>query len=186
MLIGLNGAMGAGKNTVAQRLAVLHDGPVVEISYARKLKESVAVLFGVSLAYIEQAKNDPAARVFIYDRRGNGAEYSFRQFLQRYGTESHRDVLGQDIWLDAALPLDGDYSDALYVVTDVRFPNEKQRVEELDGLTVYVHGPNEAPAEHASEVPLQCDWHLYNTLRDDNFVALDRECRRLLEYVAEW
>jgi len=29
-----------------------------------------------------------------------------RQALQRYGTEGHRDVFGEDFWVDALLPVD--------------------------------------------------------------------------------
>ena len=59
---------------------------------------------------------------------------SIREYLQRYGTESHRDVFGTDFWVDMALPLDTDHSDRLLVVTDVRFPNEVIRVLDLGGV----------------------------------------------------
>ena len=32
---------------------------------------------------------------------------TFREFLQRYGTEAHRDVFGKDFWLEYTLPANG-------------------------------------------------------------------------------
>ena len=56
MILGLTGRMGAGKDTVFQRLEALYPR-VMQVSYARKLKESVAALFGISLEQIEQWKD---------------------------------------------------------------------------------------------------------------------------------
>ena len=188
MLIGLNGRIGAGKNTVAQRLAMLH-GNVIEVSFAAKLKESVCALLGCTLHDLEVWKNKPERCVAVgtlVDGLGfvphKDTVMTVRELLQRYGTEAHRDVFGEDFWLDAALPLhDWFYrDDILYVVTDMRFPNEAARVQGLGGVTVQVIGPDEHSGDHRSEIPLVCDYGLNNARRDDGFAALDRNLRQLL------
>lgn len=189
MIVGLNGKMGAGKNEAAKRLALLSSLPVVEVSYARRLKESAAALLGVSLHNLEVWKNNPSRCVTagtIIDGLGFVAlgetTITIRSFLQRYGTESHRDVFGDDFWLDAALPVEteGWYDDRLYVVTDMRFPNEAQRVKDLGGVTVRIVGAHTETGNHPSEQVLECDFEIDNSARDDGFAALDMALAELL------
>lgn len=189
MVIGLHGKMGAGKNECARRLALLSELSVVEVSFAWKLKQSFAALFDIPTPVLESWKNDRDVTVTI-SRETWGAtdavtSQTVRSALQRYGTEAHRDIFGADFWLDAALPYrdtprDNGYQDALYVVTDVRFPNEAQRVRELGGTVVEVVGPDTDTGSHASEQPLTPDYAIFNTRRDDGFDTLDRRLRGLL------
>lgn len=197
MIIGLHGKMGAGKNEAARRLALLSALPVVEVSFARKLKESAAALLGCTVDDLERWKNDPASRVAVlgWNTSALGPQFTtyeaqtVRSFLQRYGTEAHREVFGSDFWLDVALPFDGDtnargycdgYDDALYVVTDARFPNEGQRVRDLGGVVLGIRGPNENTGDHASEQTIECDEWIDNIARDDNYATLDLALAGLL------
>lgn len=183
MIVGLHGRIGAGKNEAAIRLALL--APVVEVSFARKLKESAAAVLGCTVADLEAWKNNPAASVVVFSgmRPLDGKGQTVRSFLQRYGTEGHRDVFGPDFWLDAALPIetDGWYDDRLYVVTDVRFPNEAARIRDLGGTVVGLLGSSLTGGSHVSEVPLECDRWIDNTIRDDDHASLDRQLRALLD-----
>jgi len=203
MVIGLTGKKQAGKNAVAKLLAVYSPLPVVEVSYAAKLKQSVAALLGCEVDDLERWKNDPSVKIQVARWPHELlACITMREFLQRYGTESHREIFGKDFWLDAALPLpelwapegapeaaeyDDAYGDALYVVTDVRFPNEAERIKELGGTVVRVVGPpevEEVTDGHASEAPLPdelVDLTLFNDRRDDEFAALDTRVRTLLK-----
>jgi hypothetical protein len=171
VIVGLHGKIGAGKNEAAKRLALISPLRVVEVSYARKLKQSVAALFGISLEDIELLKNDDEAFVWLSPALGNDVELfhqrdkrmTFRVFLQRYGTEAHRLIFGVDFWLDAALPWGGGYEDAIYAVTDVRFENEAKRVRELGGVVVGIVGPGDvtlAPMPEPTEErpPVQTPW----------------------------
>lgn len=183
MILGLSGKMGAGKNTVADRLAAYLEPRsvrVVQVSYAAKLKESAAALFGVRVADLERWKNNPAARVTISAPGGVHHQQTVRSMLQRYGTESHRDMFGSDFWLAAALPVGSDYADALYVVTDVRFENEAKRIRELGGKVARVVGPKVDTGSHPSEKPVRADFRIKNEIRDDGFAALDAQLPTIL------
>jgi hypothetical protein len=185
--------MRAGKNTVAARLALLSPIPVVEVSYAAKLKQSAAAMLGCSVDDLERWKNDPRTYLTLeHEDEAGGrrvrAQLTIRGFLQRYGTEAHRDVFGEDFWLDAALPLAGlpddqDYLSALYVVTDVRFRNEAERIDELNGFVARVIGPESETGDHPSERVLDCDLAIDNRVRDDGFAHLDAELLRLLDVI---
>lgn len=194
-IIGLHGKMGAGKNECARRLAFLSDEPVVEVSFAAKLKQSAAALLGCTVDDLERWKNEGWQRVAVGTQVEDdyfvpASQQSVRSFLQRYGTESHRDVFGPDFWLDAALPLlpyagaHNPYAHALHVVTDVRFQNEADRVRELGGVVVQVVGPDTDTGAHVSEQPLYCDHTIRNVVRDDGFISLDERLGYLLQIVS--
>lgn len=178
MILGLTGKAGAGKNTVARILAELY-APVVEVSFAAKLKQSFAALMDCDVETLERSKNDPSKQyAFIITR---GADFplvasigTVREMLQRYGTEAHRDIFGADFWLDAALPVHAHYDETtIYVVTDVRFPNEVERVRALGGKIARVDGPDTDTGTHASErVPDGSDYVIDNRERGDGFEAL--------------
>lgn len=191
MIIGLTGRKQAGKNACARLIRLYAGREVVEVSFAALLKQSAAAVLGCEVDDLERWKNDPHALVCVGLEVELGGfiaarTQTVREFLQRYGTEGHRDLLGPDFWVDAALPSSSDYSGALYVVTDVRFPNEARRVKALGGTIVRIIGPPEiedAGDAHASETPLPdelVDIKLGNVRRDDGFAALDFGVRLLL------
>lgn len=94
---------------------------------------------------------------------GNGSPVMipFRLAVARFATESARDIYGLDFWADQVLPLEptdrnpegwrgsfmvlprsseeDPYSFAHFaVMTDLRFPNEMERIRALEGLTVKI------------------------------------------------
>ncbi len=162
MIIGLNGFKGSGKDTVGSYLVDNYD--FTQMSFAAKLKESAAALFNIEPAKWEKWKNDETMRVMLYkaeefepwvvESDGDPNHYvntiSVRQFLQRYGTESHRDIFGTDFWVDHAL--EGVDADENIVFTDARFENELSRIKSLGGYNVQIIRPNiDDKDSHASE-----------------------------------
>lgn len=147
MLIGLHGKLGCGKNTVAKIARELFTGTSKEIAFAAKLKESVAALLKVTVQDVEDLKNSPDVAIeFAAEGAGEKkifSKSSLREFLQLYGTESHRNVFGQDFWVNQALPYGVDYRDGkvLYIVTDLRFQNEANRIRELGGYNILIRRP---------------------------------------------
>ena len=140
MIIGLNGRMKSGKDTTFHVIKEIYkDSPlnVRQVSYAQPIKESAAASLGIDLETLEYLKADENLCFTLQDN-GDLFKFNIREFIQRFGTEGHRDIFGENFWVDMALPLDKDYSDALYVVTDMRFPNEVERVISLGGRTVRV------------------------------------------------
>lgn len=199
MLIGLNGKKQAGKDTVYERILHLYgpgteaDQAVERVSFADKLYESAAAALGVDVEFLRRWKSDPGAGMTLVVPSGDPTPYgdtvvragclTFREFLQNYGTEAHREVFGQDFWTNA---VDLSHDGRIVVVTDVRFPNEAEAVFNAGGRVVKVVGPEEVEAAgdgHASEAPLpyhQVDTVLFNRHRDDEFRTLDYNVVRLL------
>lgn len=77
--------------------------------------------------------------------------HGVRSLLQRLGTDAGRNVLGQNVWVDAAtrdLP-------ERTVFTDVRFPNEADGIRERGGRVVRLVRPGTGPVnDHPSETAL--------------------------------
>lgn len=76
-----------------------------------------------------------------------------RRLLQRLGTEGGREVLYDDVWVDAAL--NGLNEDHDWIITDVRFPNEFDAIRSRGGMLVRVRRPDTGPLnDHASETSM--------------------------------
>lgn len=196
-LVGFHGKMYSGKDTAGSRLAALVDLPSEQLSFARKLKESAAALWGIEPELWESLKNEPDCKVVlmrnveeIADSHGQGvdcdviAEFTAREHLQRYGTESHRDVFSRDFWVEQAMrdiP-----RGTLSYFTDVRFPNEALAIKQRGGYIVEVLGPYADTGNHESELGIPghlVDFELPNGVRDDNFEALDAGLRRFAQQI---
>ncbi len=193
MLVGFHGKLGSGKDAAAARLSLLiTDYDYQRRAFADPLKESAAAALGVTREDLESRKNDPDSVVALISRvpyPGDKEspyhepvnEVTVREYLQLYGTESHRDIFGQDFWVDATLAPDFDHSGWLIAVTDVRFPNERDRIHDLGGKVVHILGPNEGGSTHASEQVLEdCDWVIDNSARNDDYANLDNQLRMFI------
>lgn len=156
-IIGLTGRARAGKDTVA-RLLIDHlaDRHVIREGFADALKLSAARALGFDgpLAQcIEFCDALKTGTVLTTTPKGTRT-ISGREFLQRYGTESHRDVFGSDFWIDAVLPAGRDDCDVL-VVSDVRFENEAERIRDRGGEVWRITRPSLSTASsHPSEAGL--------------------------------
>jgi Deoxynucleotide monophosphate kinase len=66
-----------------------------------------------------------------------------------------RDMVGEMSWVDALdKVIEPGHSDALYVITDVRFPNEAEYISRNNGIVIKVNRPNfdnGVPTDHPSE-----------------------------------
>ena len=178
MIIGLHGRAQAGKDTVYERaLAIWGDWIVERRSFADKLYESAAAALGVEVADLQRLKTKPFAFVGVEDPEPFYKAHTVREYLQRYGTEAHRDVFGEDFWVQQ-LDLTG-HSNRLVFVTDVRFDNEAAAIRRAGGKIIEVIGDKVGAYQHRSEAGLTDppDYVIYNTVRDDGYRALDHAVR---------
>jgi hypothetical protein len=177
MIVGLHGLKNSGKDTVAAYLIKRYG--FERRAFADPLKKSVAALLDIPYHVIDKWKNDPRIVVDVQMKDGNViggigdtlSTHTFREFLQRYGTESHRDVFGENFWVDQTLPTSGYYSGKKIVVTDCRFIEEARRIRSIGGFIVEVQRPGlESKDQHRSEQPLPVDIIDYVLVNDS---ALD-------------
>lgn len=158
-IIAFTDQKGAGKDTAAKIL--VESRGYTRVGFADLLKRSAAACFGMPPESWDKLKNDPDAYVGVYrytftssgDTYEPIAATTAREFLQRYGTEAHRDIFGTNFWVENLKLPEGDV-----VITDCRFQNEAEAVKALGGYICLIRRPDTDSrwAEHPSEngVPL--------------------------------
>ena len=134
MIIGICGLIGAGKDTIANRLVQQHG--YERYSWATPLKDMTASLFGWDRDMLEG--NTPEARQQRekvdpwWDRKMDKYELvSPRWALQFIGTEVMREAFHPDIWVLAGQRRMADKVNV--VIPDTRFPNEIKAIREMGG-----------------------------------------------------
>jgi hypothetical protein len=171
-LIGLNGLKQSGKNTVAGMIQYYVKG-AVEDAFADPLKVSALAALGLFeqgysnheiVAVADSLKMH--ARISVYSGDAELVNISFREYLQYYGTESHRDLFGDSFWVDLLIKKYQESDAPLFIVTDCRFENEALAIRAAGGQVWHVNRPgNDTGDTHASEKPLPSnliDWHIEN------------------------
>lgn len=157
-VIGMSGKARSGKNYLAYHALV----PLgyIPLSLAMPFKADALARFGLPIEEVlgEAGKSDET-----------------RHRLQQMGTEEGRNVYGEDIWIDtltAWMRWFYDNSFRNFVITDVRFPNEAQWVQNWHGgRLVRVVGRGEAEnaqaKEHISETALD-EWLEWDLVLDNS------------------
>lgn len=185
MLIGLTGRAQAGKDTVYERARHIYGDRVQRRSFADLLYRSAATTLGVHDSNLRSWKANPDVTIEVVHREWGALHTTdVRSYLQRYGTEAHRDLFGSDFWVDQ-LDLSHD-PDAIVFVTDVRFDNEAQAIIDAGGCIVQVFGPETADDAHRSEAGVDPDLvlgTLDNSQRGEGFERLDLYIRALMRVI---
>src|SRR5207244_2103841 len=92
---------------------------------------------------------------------------------------------GDDFWVEQTLPDDDPaYTSKLVVITDCRFPNEAERINDLGGEVWEVVGDTDQRSTHPSDRRLPEKYILFqvqNKIRNDNYVRLDYIIQELLD-----
>lgn len=158
MIIGISGKIGSGKDTVGLIIQYLDwfkaansQGLSTNMSfeewvnlktagypfnhkhweikkYAGKLKEIACILTGCTL---EQLEDQEFKKLQI----GSDWGMTYRELLQKLGTEAMRNGLHENVWVNA---LYADYTNQNWIITDMRFPNEFDAVKSRGGITIRI------------------------------------------------
>lgn len=134
MIIGICGLIGSGKGTVADILVDYHN--FQKISFADKLKDGVAQVFGWDRALLEGDTDRSRLwreKVDEYWTKETGREITPRLVLQEFGTDCMRMGFYDGIWVSLVKKHMLDNPHINYVIPDVRFPNEMSMIRELEG-----------------------------------------------------
>ena len=145
LIMGCAGLAGAGKDTVANAIKAYAEkiGPVAKLSFADPMRAMLTAL-GVPYKYMVDRE--------LKERPVPGFGLSYRHMAQTLGTEWGRKCCGADFWLQA-LAVEIEQSKAeIFLIADVRFPNEAQWITDQGGFLVRVHRPGIEPViAHESE-----------------------------------
>ncbi len=178
MILSISGRIGNGKDTIADIIQTMTPYYRWEVKkFAGKLKDVAEMLSGVPKVRFEDQD---------FKQRDMGPEWgmTYREFLQKIGTEAMRNGLHENVWVNALFSeyqantiaigtseFDITEEDQLpyWIITDTRFPNELQAVKERNGITIKVvrNTTNTIGATHASETALD-DYTEWDYVVDNN------------------
>lgn len=166
MIVGLAGYAKAGKDTFAGIL--VENRGFIKLSFAEVLRDCMVALnpiVGSEVKYVETSEHSTRRRATVEEFRYadviadigyNQAKEDYpeiRDLLQRMGTEVGRNLLGANVWVEAAMRNISPNRD--YVCTDMRFPNEYVSIVQSGGITVRIKRPGFGPVNnHPSETAI--------------------------------
>ena len=177
MLIGLIGAKGAGKSTIAEYL--MRGYRFREYAFAEPLKQLCGDLFNLSDAQLYGDQKE------VLDERWNTTP---RILFQKVGTELFRKQLKKEIpdlncdniWIKRFELWYEEHSAEHCVVSDCRFSDEIKSVKDRGGIIVIIHRDLQETDQHASEQihkNYEPDYHVYN---NDNKEVLFEQINELI------
>ncbi len=132
-IIGIIGAIGSGKDTIADYLIAEHG--FKKLSFARRVKDAAAAVFGWDRDLLEGAtKESREWREQVDPFWG----LSPRLALQKIGTEMFRQHIRDDIWIKGVEKDLAVEPFSHFVITDCRFQNEIDVIRRASGRLIYV------------------------------------------------
>jgi hypothetical protein len=177
--IGLHGFPGVGKDAVAKILA---DYGYTRVAFADKLREALYVLNPVVLFGTDG--QDIRVKDIVDTIGWEDAKRTYpeiRRMLQVIGTEVGREMIDQNVWVDAAFK--GLDKDKKYVFTDLRFENEHHAIDSRLGMLVKIERPGVgAVNDHKSEKPLPDKWFDVRLINDGTLEDLHTKVRDILAF----
>lgn len=194
MIIGICGLIGSGKGTVADILVKTHN--FTKLSFADKLKDGVATIFGWDRAMLEGDTDESRQWRELKDdfwSNETKMEVTPRLVLQLFGTDCMRNGFDDGIWVSTIKKKLLENPTIDYVVPDVRFANEVDMIRDIGGEVWEVkRGPDPQwlieyestgvePTVHASE------WKWIKSKKDlviENDGTLDELKNQVLNHLA--
>lgn len=156
LIIGLGSKARIGKDYAALKLANYFD--VQRISFADILKEDLSGLFRKHNMSLEALLAQPSLKELI------------RPLLVSYGQTMRK--FNEDVWVDAAIK-NAKFDHQVNIFTDVRFPNEVERIHQLGGyyINIVCNVPPSSTEEALYSPILEsvADFHVVNNF-DDQYI----------------
>jgi hypothetical protein len=204
-LIGINGKIGSGKDTVGKIIQHLTsnwfdeefvDTHMLDIrssweikKFAGKLKQIASLLSGIPVKRFEDQE-------FKQKQMAEGWDMTYRTFLQKLGTEAMRNGLHTNVWVNALFAnynaigykykdcdykvIQGKWEYPNWIITDLRFPNEIEAIVERKGITIRVNRPGISLLDHPSETSLDNAEFDYTIVNDSTIEDLVIKVREIL------
>jgi hypothetical protein len=178
-IIGIIGAIGSGKDTIAEYL--IETQHFDKYAFASKVKDVACVVFGWNREMMEGLT--PKSRKW----REEVDEYwgiTPREAMQKIGTEMFRKHIDDQIWIKALIrEIQYKSNSRRIVITDCRFENEIQAVKDMGGKIIYVQRGNEPEWAHKSIKAFE-DYNSeeYQWFKENNIHATDWQLYALKKY----
>ena len=191
LIIGISGRAKAGKDTVADYL-IARNLVAGKVSIAASLKVLCHNLFNIPLVDMYDRKGSNTDIIISAEianllpgLKGRIGEYlTIRELLQFFGTDIVR-VFNNDCWINLCINEIKAHTGSIYVVPDVRFPNEAQAIQRAGGFVIRLTR-NPLDMMHITETALDnytgFDM-IYDNADEDVMVTLENVTKLLKEKI---
>lgn len=192
LVIGIAGKKRSGKDTVARMLiscATRAGVKATRRALADALKEECTRMIALELG--ESGQVGKYLDV-LQEMNTDSTKEKYRLLLQWWGTEFKRGMIGDDYWVDKLrdwlLQHKSHSQQEIFIIPDVRFPNEVKMIKQQGGLVINVHRPElEVSDRHASEHALDgmTGW-FYTIDNSGDLDILQHTVERLFPMIVDW
>ena len=110
-----------------------------------------------------------------------------REVMQYVGTDIFRKMYG-NVWIDSLIRRINQEGSHLAIITDGRFPNEVQGIQDADGKVIrLLRDPSDGEDQHASETALD-DYSIdkFDAFIDNKDMSIDEQCIATRLTCAKW
>lgn len=134
MIIGISGKIGSGKDTLAQMIQDLQPEMNWQVKkFAGKLKAAATLITGVP---VEKWEEQEFKKQYMGDEWG----MTYREFLQRLGTDAMRNGLHTNVWVNALMSdyrlINKEFISGVFHRPEARFANEpKVHIKDMDVMS---------------------------------------------------
>ena len=176
MVIGISGKIRSGKSRVAKTIIEIlgKSGKEAEVkSFAEPIYKIMSGIYKSDIRTIKKHKqaNTPIYMKVPRTSISNGfLESNYRQIMQSIGAGA-RDYGDDDIWVNTLFGTNNEKfndSNSIWIIEDLRFPNEAKRIRECDGLLIRVECKMHQPNDHSIENSLN-NWQDWDLIIENNF-----------------
>ena len=203
MILGLSGKKQSGKDTLAQALE--REKVAKRYAFADSLKGLCGTIFDIpeyKLWGSEEDKNGPSPLIWRdiglsflknYSPQNKNLDnhVSIRELLQIFGSDVCREFY-KDFWVNWTLrKITSDRSHAQNhpgheVISDVRFPNEVEKIWENGGIVIRLLRNSDSNDSHKSETGLD-DWALdkFDLVVDNRELTIEQSIDRFTSLLLE-
>lgn len=174
-IIAITGKRFSGKSTAATSLELIG---YKHLNFADSLREVVSLVYGVT----SEEMSDPILKETVLDR------YPFRtprEILTILGTEGFRNLIDQQTWVRTFERRAAQHSHV--VLSDLRFLNEEQTLNELDALIIRIVNPfrkqMDEISQHRSETEMDSIKPHYTVLNDGSIADLHEKILKIEDMI---
>ncbi len=178
MIFAFSGLKGSGKDSAAEVL--VREYGFTKIAFADAVRELGLIIDPLIPRYNTGSHCRLSYMVKTYGWDQIKREIpEVRRLLQIIGTEGGRMLFGENVWVDILARRFPDIADSntRYVITDCRFPNEAQFVDEHNGSIIWISRPGVVSDGHASESDEIRRWRNWEIINDSDIESF-KQCVR--------
>lgn len=173
-IIGISGKKRSGKDTTAQYITQFLPGDSEIVHFADDMKKSAAIALGLAPDFFKHDISKLHRFLVDINPLGEPVTMTGREFLQKFGTDCIRNVIGQEFWVVRMMEKIADLRARYIIIPDVRFPNEYHAIKQAGGLVVRINREEaETGDTHPSETALD-DFH-FDFYIDNNGPLMSRK-----------